>query len=117
LLLCPSLAPITVNRCGRHTINPTQPQSCTLTGRTRRIEELEAVIAEAPLTVEAIPREALFLAGKVFLDYRRRRGSRHSVLPDFYIGAHAAVQGYSILTRDTGRYRSYYPTVALITPS
>ena len=81
-----------------------------------RIEELETVLAEASLTVEPIPREALFLAGKVFLDYRRRRGSRHNVLPDFYIGAHAAVQGYPILTRDTGRYRSYYPTVPLITP-
>jgi predicted nucleic acid-binding protein len=82
-----------------------------------RIEELDAVIAEASLTVEPIPREALFLAGKAFLDYRRRRGSRHSVLPDFYIGAHAAIQGYSILTRDTGRYQSYYPTVRLITPT
>jgi len=81
-----------------------------------RIEELEAVIAQAGLTVEAMPREALFLAGKAFLDYRRRRGSRHSVLPDFYIGAHAAVQGYPILTRDTSRYRTYYPTVPLITP-
>jgi len=81
-----------------------------------RIEELEAVIAQAGLTVEAMPREALFLAGKAFLDYRRRQGSRHSVLPDFYIGAHAAVQGYPILTRDTSRYRTYYPTVPLITP-
>lgn len=82
-----------------------------------RIEELEVVIAVAALSVEPIPREALFLAGKVFLNYRRRRGSRHSVLSDFYIGAHAAVRGYPILTRDTGRYRSYYPTVRLITPS
>jgi predicted nucleic acid-binding protein len=82
-----------------------------------RIEELDAVIAEASLIVEPIPREALFLAGKAFLDDRRRRGSRHSVLPDFYIGAHAAVQGYPILTRDTGRYQSYYPTVRLITPA
>lgn len=82
-----------------------------------RIEELEVVIAAAALSVEPIPREALFLAGKVFLNYRRRRGSRHSMLPDFYIGAHAAVRGYPILTRDTGRYRSYYPTVRLITPS
>lgn len=83
----------------------------------QRIEELDAVIAAASLKVEPIPREALFLAGKVFLDYRRRRGSRQSVLPDFYIGAHAAVQGYTILTRDTSRYHSYYPTVRLITPT
>jgi predicted nucleic acid-binding protein len=81
-----------------------------------RIEELESVIAEASLTVELIPREALFLAGKVFLDYRRRQGSKQSVLPDFYIGAHAAVLCIPILTRDVGRYRSYFPTVKLITP-
>jgi hypothetical protein len=81
-----------------------------------RIEELEKVIAEASLTVEPIPREALFLAGKVFLDYRRRQGSRQSVLPDFYIGAHAAVNQWPILTRDMARCRSYYPKVRLIAP-
>ena len=81
-----------------------------------RIEELEAVVNEASLTLEAIPREALFLAGKVFLDYRRRKGSKQHVLPDFYIGAHAAVNGYPILTRDVARYRSYFPTVRLIAP-
>lgn len=81
-----------------------------------RIEELEAVIEEATLTVEAIPREALFLAGKAFLRYRRSRGTKRSVLPDFYIGAHAAVMQWPILTRDVGRYKTYYPTVSLITP-
>lgn len=81
-----------------------------------RIEELESVIAEAGLSVEFIPREALFLAGKIFLDYRRRQGSKPSCLPDFYIGAHAAVSQYAILTRDVSRYRSYFPTVRLITP-
>ena len=81
-----------------------------------RIEELEAVIAEGSLTVEAIPREALFLAGKVFLKYRRSRGTKQSVLPDFYIGAHAAVMQWPILTRDAGRFRTYFPTVSLITP-
>ena len=81
-----------------------------------RIEELEAVISEASLTVESIPREALFLAGKVFLNYRRRQGSKRGVLPDFYIGAHAAVSGYPIVTRDITRYRSYFPTVRLIAP-
>jgi predicted nucleic acid-binding protein len=81
-----------------------------------RIEELEAVIAEASLTVEPIPREALFLAGKVFLNYRRARGNKLSVLPDFYIGAHAAVMQWLILTRDVGRYRTLFPTVTLITP-
>jgi predicted nucleic acid-binding protein len=81
-----------------------------------RIEELEAVIEDATLTVEAIPREALFLAGKAFLRYRRSRGTKRSVLPDFYIGAHAAVMQWPILTRDVGRYKTYYPTVSLITP-
>jgi len=81
-----------------------------------RIEELEAVIRDAALTVEAIPREALFLAGKAFLRYRRSRGTKSSVLPDFYIGAHAAVMQWPILTRDVSRYQTYYPTVPLITP-
>jgi hypothetical protein len=82
-----------------------------------RIEELEVVIADAALMLEPIPREALFLAGKVFLDYRRRQGTKQGVLPDFYVGAHAAVCGYAILTRDSARYRSYFPTVELITPA
>ena len=81
-----------------------------------RIEELERIISDASLRVELIPREALFLAGKVFLDYRRRQSSKQGVLPDFYIGAHAAVSKYPMLTRDVARYRSYFPTVRLITP-
>jgi predicted nucleic acid-binding protein len=81
-----------------------------------RIEELEAVIADASLAVESIPREALFLAGKVFLNYRRSRGTKQSVLHYFYIGAHAAVMQWPILTRDVSRYQTYYPTVSLIAP-
>lgn len=81
-----------------------------------RIEELGAVLTEAALTVESIPREALFLAGKVFLAYRRARGSKQSVLPDFYIGAHAAVMRWPLLTRDVARYRSYFPGISLISP-
>ncbi|HTV94389.1 MAG TPA: type II toxin-antitoxin system VapC family toxin [Steroidobacteraceae bacterium] len=81
-----------------------------------RIEELEAVIKDASLTVENIPREALFLAGKAFLRYRRSRGTKRGVLPDFYIGAHAAVMQWPVLTRDVGRYRTHFPTVSLITP-
>jgi predicted nucleic acid-binding protein len=81
-----------------------------------RIEELEAVVAEASLSVEQIPREALFLAGKAFLSYRRRQGTKQGVLPDFYIGAHAAVTGCALLTRDVSRYRSYFPTVRFIAP-
>jgi len=82
----------------------------------QRIEELEQVIAEAMLVVDTIPREALFLAGKVFLKYRRRKGTKQGVLPDFYIGAHAAVVKCAILTRDVGRYRGYFPTVPLVAP-
>jgi predicted nucleic acid-binding protein len=81
-----------------------------------RIEELEAVITQASLTVEPIPREALFLAGKAFLSYRRRQGRKHGVLPDFYIGAHASVMQWPLLTRDVARYRNYFPTVQLIAP-
>jgi predicted nucleic acid-binding protein len=81
-----------------------------------RIEELEAVIKEASIAFESIPREALFLAGKAFLRYRRSRGTKRSVLPDFYIGAHAAVMQWPLLTRDVGRYRAYFPTVSLIAP-
>jgi hypothetical protein len=81
-----------------------------------RIEELETVLSEATLSVEPIPREALFLAGKAFFTYRRRQGLKHNVLPDFYIGAHAAVCGFSILTRDVIRYRTYFPSVKLISP-
>jgi predicted nucleic acid-binding protein len=81
-----------------------------------RIEELETVIEEASLAIEDIPREALFLAGKAFLRYRRDRGTKRSVLPDFYIGAHAAVMQWPLLTRDVGRYRTYFPTVSLIAP-
>jgi predicted nucleic acid-binding protein len=90
---------------------------CELSMAFERIEDLDAVIAEAALTLEPIPREALFLAGKVFLDYRRRQGAKQGVLPDFYIGAQAAVNGWPILTRDVGRYRSYFPTVRLVAPA
>lgn len=81
-----------------------------------RIEELEQVIAQATLAFEPIPREALFLAGKAFVDYRRRRGGKDGVLPDFFIGAHAAVAGCPLLTRDVSRYRTYFPSVRLISP-
>jgi hypothetical protein len=65
---------------------------------------------------EQIPWPAAFLAGKAFVDYRRRGGQRRSPLPDFFIGAHAAVAGLRLLTRDPTRYRAYFPTVELIAP-
>lgn len=84
--------------------------------RYDRIELLEAFVDEAGLTIAPMPRAALFLAGKVFTQYRRSGGSRTGVLPDFFIGAHAAVNELPLLTRDVGRYRSYFPTLKLITP-
>lgn len=85
--------------------------------RYERIEDLEAFIEAAGLELVSMPRAALFLAGKVFTQYRRAGGSRSGVLPDFFIGAHAAVERLPLITRDVGRYRSYFPTVMLITPA
>jgi len=63
-----------------------------------------------------IPKEALFLAGKAYLEYKKRKGVKRASLPDFFIGAQAAVQNLDLITRDVSRYRSYFPTVKLITP-
>lgn len=79
------------------------------------IESLDDVLGDDYLR-EPLPYAAGFLAGKAFLQYRRRGGSKRSPLPDFYIGAHAAVAGYRLLTRDGIRYRTYFPTVSLISP-
>ncbi len=80
------------------------------------IEDLEAAMPARLYRREALPYEAAFLAGKVFLQYRRSRGTKRSPLPDFYIGAHAAIGGYRLLTRDASRYRTYFPTLQLIAP-
>ncbi|WP_027232794.1 type II toxin-antitoxin system VapC family toxin [Phyllobacterium sp. UNC302MFCol5.2] len=84
--------------------------------RYNRIEHLDAFIDEAGLEIIPIPREALFLAGKVFMQYRKAGGARTGVLPDFFIGAQAAVARLTLLTRDVGRYRTYFPTLTLVTP-
>ena len=81
-----------------------------------RIEDLESAIAKAGFQMLEIPKEALFLAGKVYLKYKRRKGVKITPLPDFYIGAQAAVLHLDLITRDVSRYRSYFPTVKLITP-
>jgi predicted nucleic acid-binding protein len=81
-----------------------------------RIEQLEQAIPSNTFRREPLPYEAAFLAGKAFLKYRRRGGQRTSPLPDFYIGAHAAVSGFRILTRDPRRYGTYFPTVDIISP-
>jgi predicted nucleic acid-binding protein len=84
--------------------------------RFERIEELEEALPSDRFTREQLPWEAAFLAAKSYLAYRRRGGDRRSPLPDFYIGAHAAVRGMTLLTRDAARYRTYYPTLPLISP-
>ncbi|NCD18910.1 MAG: PIN domain-containing protein [Actinobacteria bacterium] len=82
-----------------------------------RIEDLDDALPPNQFVREPLPWPAGFLAGKAFLRYRRAGGSRSTPLPDFYIGAHAAVAGYRLLTRDRGRYGTYFPTVELIAPS
>lgn len=84
--------------------------------RYERIEDLDAMIALAGIEMATTPRAALFLAGKAFKRYRAAGGTRTGVLPDFFIGAHAAVEGLPLLTRDASRYRSYYPNIRLIAP-
>jgi predicted nucleic acid-binding protein len=85
--------------------------------RFERIEELEEALSPAMFRRDALPWEAAFLAGKCFVRYRRRGGVKHSPLPDFYIGAHAAVAGMTLLTRDEGRYRTYFPSLDISAPS
>ncbi len=80
-------------------------------------EALEMELPRAIFAREDIPYEAAFLAGKAFQAYRRRGGARRSPLPDFFIGAHAAVAGYELLTRDSARYRTYFPNLPLIAPA
>jgi predicted nucleic acid-binding protein len=84
--------------------------------RYQRIEDLEKALPHDMFAREPIPYAAAFLAGKAFLVYRRRGGTRISPLPDFFIGAHAAVAGYRLLTRDAARYRGYFPDLPLIAP-
>ncbi|MFI7631540.1 type II toxin-antitoxin system VapC family toxin [Microbispora rosea] len=80
------------------------------------IESLDEALPPEDYQREDVPFEAAFLAGKAFLAYRKRGGEKRSPLPDFFIGAHAAVRKYRLLTRDTTRYRTYFPTVELIAP-
>ena len=80
------------------------------------IEEVEDTIEQAGIKVLEIPREALFLAGKVFLNYRKSKGTKHSTLPDFYIGAHAIVSTFDLITRDISKFKTYFPNLNLIYP-
>ncbi len=81
-----------------------------------RIEDLDAALPSTAFHRLALPSEAAFLAGKCFLAYRKRGGSRASPLPDFYVGAHASVSGMTLLTRDAKRYRTYFPKLRLVAP-
>lgn len=80
------------------------------------VQSLDDAIEGIGIIVKELPRPALFLAGKAFVKYRRGGGSKGNVLADFFIGAHAAVLGCSILTRNARRYRGYFPSVSLLTP-
>jgi predicted nucleic acid-binding protein len=81
-----------------------------------KIEELELALHQGGFQMLEIPKEALFLAGKAYFNYKRGKGTKKSPLPDFYIGAQAAVLGMDLITRDKGRYRTYFPTVRIICP-
>ena len=98
----------------RLAINPVIYAELSLTFTT--VEALDQALDGLGLAMMEIPRPALFLAGKAFVRYRRQGGQKGNVLGDFFIGAHAAVASYPLLTRDTRRYASYFPSVTLIAP-
>ena len=84
--------------------------------RFERIEDLEQALPASAFRRDALPWEAAFLAGKCFSSYRRRGGVKLSPMPDFYIGAHAAVAGMTLMTRDRSRYRTYFPSLEVVGP-
>jgi len=98
----------------RLAINPVIYAELSLAFTT--LEKLDQVIDRLDLSIIEIPRPALFLAGKAFLQYRRQGGQKSNVLPDFFIGAHAVVGSHPLLTRDTKRYATYFPGLKLVTP-
>ena len=95
-------------------INPVIYAELSLSFST--FEALDRVVATLELALHEVPRPALFLAGKAYLQYRRRGGGKAQVLPDFFIGAHAAVEGWPVLTRDASRFRTYFPRLEVIAP-
>ncbi len=82
----------------------------------KEIELFDSILETLPLYYDEIPKDALFLAGKVFLSYRKNEGKKTTALPDFFIGAHASVMGWSILTRDPKRMKYYFPKLKIICP-
>jgi predicted nucleic acid-binding protein len=99
----------------RLVINPIIYTELSMTFST--VEALDRVIDSMALGIAEIPKSALFLAGKAFVQYRRSGGAKNNVLGDFFIGAHAAVSGLPVLTRDTRRYKNYFPSVRLVAPA
>jgi predicted nucleic acid-binding protein len=95
-------------------INDVVYAECSI--RFDTVADVDSALSSVGIDVLPIPKLALFAAGKSAVQYRRAGGTRTGVLPDFFIGAHAAVAGIPLLTRDAKRYRSYFPTVELITP-
>ena len=95
-------------------INPVIYAELSLSFST--FEALDRVVATMELAMHEVPRPALFLAGKAYLQYRRRGGGKAQVLPDFFIGAHAAVEGWPLLTRDASRFRTYFPSLKVVAP-
>jgi predicted nucleic acid-binding protein len=80
------------------------------------VEALDRMVATMELAMQEVPRPALFLAGKAYLQYRRRGGGKAQVLSDFFIGANAAVEGWPLLTRDASRFRTYFPSLDVVAP-
>ena len=81
-----------------------------------KIEDLDDVVQVMGLRYVQLPKPALFLAAKAFLAYRKKGGTKHNILGDFFVGAHAAVSRMPVLTRDTQRYKTYFPSVQLVSP-
>ena len=104
---CAALGPLLINPLILAEISP----------RFERASDLEVALAGLPLVKAALPWDAAFLAGQAFKVYRQSQGLKTSPMPDFYIGAHALVAQLQLLTRDAARYRSYFPTLALVAPS
>ena len=104
---CAALGPLLINPLILAEISP----------RFERASDLEVALAGLPLVKAALPWDAAFLAGQAFKVYRQSQGLKTSPMADFYIGAHALVAQLQLLTRDAARYRSYFPTLALVAPS
>lgn len=99
----------------RLVINPIIYSELSLTFSS--IEELDVVLEQMEIPMLKLPKSALFLASKAFLQYRKKGGTKNNVLGDFFIGSHAAVSGLPVLTRDTNRFSTYFPSVQLVSPN